>query len=188
MSNLAIIEEILHSRYKPMEQNFLIEENKDGKKQAFEMKYKIVKRPGIYHHLFRYEEDALPFFDTGISGLKKMCDFILFAEDEREILYVFLIELKLGTDSAMKQLNAAKEFVQFIINSALRVGKEISDYKIRKIRISDEKVQNYVSQKPKSKAKTNIGSKVEAYFIFDENDYCEYRLKDFKLTALIEHI
>ena len=97
-----------------------------------------------------------------------MCDYILFAE-ESNYLYVFVIELKLGNLSAKKQLNASKEFVQFIINSSNRIGKEIdSNYKIRKIRICDEMIK-----KRKLKAEKNIQ--------FDENDYCEYPHNNFYL-------
>ena len=47
-----------------------------------------------------------------------MCDYVLFAE-EGDFMYIFVIELKLGNISAKKQLNAAKEFIQFIINFLL---------------------------------------------------------------------
>ncbi len=173
MSKLEIIREILHTNFKHSDQSCLSENNIDNKGKKFEVKYQIVKQPQIDYELFRYDEAALPFFKD-ISGLKKMCDFILFAE-EGKYLYIFVIELKLGNDSAKKQLNAAKVFVQFLINSANRVGKEINiDYKIRKIRICDSMIKKH-----KLRVDKNI--------LFDENDYCEYPLKSLYLEPLMQY-
>lgn len=60
-----------------------------------------------------------------------MCDYILFIE-EKNNFSVFVIELKLSNESAHKQLNAAKEFVDFIIKSAARVDLKIGNYNIKK--------------------------------------------------------
>lgn len=173
MSKLKIIREILHTNFKHSDQTCLSEKNVDTKGKKFEVKYQIVKQPQIDYELFRYDEAALPFFNN-ISGLKKMCDYILFAE-EGEYLYIFVIELKLGNDSAKIQLNAAKVFVQFIIDSANRVGKEINvDYKIRKIRICDSMIK---------KRKTSVDKNIQ----FDVNDYCEYPLNNFYLEPLMRY-
>lgn len=171
MSKLAIIREILHENYKHNNQNLLTEIDTDSRGRRFEVNYKIVKQPQIDYELYRYSETALPFFKD-ISGLKKMCDYILFAE-EGNYLYIFVIELKLGNMSAKKQLNAASEFVQFIINSSNRVGKEIdANYRIKRVRICDEMIK-------KRKLNKNIQ--------FDENDYCEYPHANFYLEPLMRY-
>jgi hypothetical protein len=173
MSKLEIIREILHENYKPNNQSHLTEIDTDSRGRKFEVNYRIIKQPQIEFELFRFDHAAFPFFKN-VTDIKKMCDYILFAE-EGDYLYVFVIELKLGNLSAKKQLNASKEFVQFIINSANRIGKEIdSDYKIRKVRICDEMIK-----KRRLKVEKNIQ--------FDENDYCEYPHTNFYLEPLMRY-
>ena len=156
MSKLAIIKEILNSKFKQSEQNYLIEKDINNKGKVFEVKYKIVKQPQIEFELFRFDHTAFPFFEN-VTDLKKMCDYILFAE-EGDYLYIFVIELKLGNITAKKQLNASRDFAQFIINSASRIGKQIDEkYKIKKIRICDEMIK---------KRKTGADKSI----FFDEND------------------
>lgn len=172
MSKLAVIRDILHTQFRHPNQACLTEKDKDAKGKEFEVQYKIVKKPQIEYELFRYELEAFPFFND-VSDLKKMCDYILFAE-EGTYLYIFVIELKLGNKSAQKQLEAAREFVQFIINSANRIGKKIENYKIRKVRICDEKIKKRKTREDRS-------------FEFDDNDYCEYSNKDFCLEPLMRY-
>ena len=171
MSKLDIIKEILHENFKPLNQNTLTEKDVDVKGNSFEVNYKIVKQQQIKTELFRYDKSAFPFFKEP-SNLKKMCDYILFAEDGN-FLYIFVIELKLGNISAKKQLDAAKEFVEYIINSANRIGFTIdSNYKIRKVRICDEIIK-------KNRPKHHIE--------FDKNDYCEYPYQSFYLEHLMRY-
>jgi hypothetical protein len=172
MTNLEIINEILDSRYKSVIQDCLSEENIDNKGKKFSLKYNIVKNYHINYELFRYDNNAFPFFRE-VSLLKKMCDYILFAE-EKNTLYVFVIELKSSNESAKKQLDAAVEFVNYIINTAKRIGKEINNYKIRKIRICDNKIK-----------KRNKLS-VEKGFEFDKDDFCDYKFKDLHLEPLMD--
>lgn len=129
MSSLNILKEILEHKYRFENQNCLIEENIDNNGKKFTVKYDIVKNNEIDYELFRYSNDAFPFFKN-ISRLKKMCDFILFSET-RGVLYIFVIELKLSNESAKKQLEAATEFVKFILNSSKRIDKEIINYKLQ---------------------------------------------------------
>lgn len=173
MTKIEIIREILHDGFKHSDQACLSEKDTDSKGKKFEVSYKIVKQPQIEYELFRYDNTALPFFKD-IKDLKKMCDYILFAE-EKGHLYIFVIELKLGNESAKKQLNAAKEFVQFLLNSATRIGKEIDqNYKIKKVRICDERIK---------KRKLKVDKNIE----FDENDYCEYPHSHFYLELLMRY-
>lgn len=87
-------------------------------------------------------KDTFPFF-SGISGLKKVCDYILFFE-HRSKLRIIISELKVGRDNlnANRQLDAAEEFITYLINSAQRIGEEISiqDIKIYKVRFSYSRI------------------------------------------------
>ncbi|WP_343608182.1 hypothetical protein [Chryseobacterium oranimense] len=174
MSNLNLISEILHEKKLFQDQNFLIEKDKDTKGNIFEMKFKIVRKSrDIDYKLYRFENDDFPFFKD-ISGLKKMCDFILFCE-QRNHLYIFVIELKLGPESAMKQLNSSEEFVKFLIKSCKRLGKVIKEDKItiRKIRLCQLKVNKRVKMAN------------ENNFEFDSNNYLDYKLKAIYLEPLM---
>lgn len=173
MSSLNILKEILEHKYRFENQNCLIEENIDNNGKKFTVKYDIVKNNEIDYELFRYSNDAFPFFKN-ISGLKKMCDFILFSET-RGVLYIFVIELKLSNESAKKQLEAATEFVKFILNSSKRIDKEIINYKIKKIRICDNKT------KKRNKMSAEKG------FDFDENNFCDYSFKSLHLEPLMRY-
>ncbi len=172
MSKLEVIDEILHEKFKHVDQGSLVEEDTDRFGKKFKVKYPIVKKPNINYSLYRYDSEALPFFKD-INGLKKMCDYILFAE-EANYLHVFVIELKLSNISAQKQLQASNEFVKFIINSAIRIGKEISNCKIKKVRICDSKINKRSLKDSKS-------------FEFDANDYCEYQFNSFYLEPLMQY-
>ena len=173
MSSLDILKEILEHKYRLENQNCLIEQNIDNKGKKFTVKYNIVKNNEIKYELFRFNSDAFPFFKN-ISGLKKMCDYILFSEVKRK-LYIFVIELKLSNESAKKQLEAATEFVKFILNSSKRIGTEIKNYEIKKIRICENKTK-----------KRNKMSAAKA-FDFDENGFCDYSFKDVHLEPLMRY-
>ena len=164
MSNLAIINQIIADKYKPSKQSALIEEDKDENGKPFKQEYSIVKRnPNIEYALYRFTVADFPYFKD-ISSLKKMCDYILFIE-EKNNFSVFVIELKLSNESAHKQLNAAKEFVDFIIKSAARVDLKIGNYNIKKIRICDSKV-----------SKKNKNLKEEDIYKFDKDNYIDYQV------------
>ena len=107
-----------------------------------------------------------------MSGLKKICDYILFAE-EGDYLFIFLIELKKGTESAKKQLNASQEFVNYIINSAQRIGKAI-DEKIafRQIRVSEKRI-----------SRRNLNEKDNFKYV---NNYCDYTNGSFYLEPMMQ--
>jgi hypothetical protein len=171
MDNLDIIIEILSPKNLCANQNQIIENDKDLKGKNFEMKFEIVRTSNIEYKIYRFEQTDFPFFGD-VPGLKKMCDFILFAE-ERNHLHIFLIELKLSSMSAKKQLDAAEEFSKFILNSSLRIGRKINNFTIKKIRICNSNLR-------KSKHLT-----VEKKYQFDENNYLDYSLKDIHLKHLI---
>jgi hypothetical protein len=173
MKNIEIINEVIEHKYLFHDQKFIIEKDFDEKGKPFEMKFEIIKSNGIEYRLYKFESKDFPFFKE-VPGLKKMCDFIIFA-DEREFLQIFLIELKLGPSSAKKQLEAANEFANFLIKSCKRIGKEINNYSIKKIRIS----QHSVSRRSKFAMANN--------YDFDEDKYLDYKLKSFHLSHLMQN-
>lgn len=174
MSKIQIIEEVLNLRFKPENQLILIEEDIDKMGKKFQVKYPIVKKNNIEISLFRFDpnhENLFPYF-SDTSGLKKICDYILFAEQE-QFLYVFLIELKKGRESAGKQLNATEDFVNYIIKSAKRIGKKLDEnIAIRLIRICDQKIM---------RSKTKIQDKSFEYV----KNYCDYNLQNFYIEPLM---
>lgn len=171
MGKLDVIREILNEKFLSKNQLALVENDRDNRGRIFSMTYPIIHGRMDYS-LYRYhinDEDVFPYFNE-IGGLKKMCDYILFAEEEN-YLYVFLIELKLGTISARKQLDSAKEFVNYIINTANRIGKEIDErVAYRKVRICHKKIK---------KRKTK-----EENVITYDNEYCDYPYKSLRLKHL----
>jgi hypothetical protein len=171
MNSLEIITEILSESNLSTNQNKIIEKDITKKGMPFEMSIDIIKPPGIDYRLYRFEKKDFPFFSE-VSGLKKMCDFILFAE-EREHLHIFLIELKLSNMSAKKQLAAAEEFAKFIIQSSNRIGRTINAHSIKKIRVCNSNLK-------KSKFMS-----VEKKYEFDEDNYLDYSLSSFHLKHLV---
>jgi hypothetical protein len=174
MSSLSVIKEILEDKFLIANQNCLKEEDSDKNGKKFYLEYKIVKSNEIDYLIYRYDNEAFSFFKD-VKDLKKMCDYILFAEVKNH-LFIFTIELKSDNKSALKQLEAGSEFVKFIINSSNRIGKIISNYKIRKVRICNSKI---------NKKRTNMS--VEKGFEFDTNSYCDYKFKDFHLEPLTRY-
>lgn len=176
MSKLNIINEILNSRFKSANQNALIEEDFDNRGKPFAINYSIISS-NISYCLYRYnpkECDIFPYFSQ-VSGLKKICDYILFAE-EGEYLYVFIIEMKKSNSSARKQLLASKTFIEYIVNSARRIGKEIDDnIAMRLIRICDNKLT-----KKRSKREEDV-------IQFDNEGYCDYSYSKFRLKNLMHY-
>lgn len=143
-SSLDVIKLIFHNNFYSDDQQHLKEKNKDDSGKAFEMVRQIVSHR-IDYALYRFDPDEreiFPFFSNSegkSGGLRKICDYILFAE-EQEHLYIILIELKLGTASATKQLIASECFVSFIENTARRLDYQLTPnvYKL-KVRICEER-------------------------------------------------
>jgi len=175
MSKIKVIEEILHAKFRPKDQNQIIEENTDNKGMKFRVSYPIISG-NLDYVLYRLnpdDVDVFPFFSQ-VSGLKKICDYILFVE-ESTYLYIFLIELKLSPISAKKQLLASKEFANFIINSSRRIGKVLNEpITIRMIRICDSKIK---------KRKTNEEKVIE----YDNDMYCDYQYRNVRLKHLTHY-
>lgn len=139
-SQLDLLKRILDNDYID-ENKVLVETNVDEYKKSFTMRRDIVSYTDLEYILFRYDPDKIEIFPyfSAISGLKKICDYIMFVE-EKDHLYVLIIELKKGLESANNQLVASECFVKFIIDSAERIGVKLtSNIHFRKIRISEER-------------------------------------------------
>jgi len=173
MSNLQAMKTILHEKLKAADQSKLEEVNyKRNGKSRFHQSYPIVSG-NLNYMVYRFPsepEKMFPYFSEE-SGLRKLCDYLVLAE-ERNHLYLFLVELKLGKDSAMKQLKAGKVFVSYLLESAKRIGLEVNDaYTVRMLRISE----------------INTGKRglMEKPIEFIEG-YYEYPHNAFRLKALIQ--
>ena len=174
MDKLNIIIDIIDDKHKLAIQSHLIEEDIDVKGKKFKVEYPIVKHDvNVEYLLYRFTENDFPFFKD-VTNLKKMCDYILFVQNKKQ-LFVFVIDLKSSNYPAQKQLNAAKEFVDFLMKSTVRVGVGINEYTVKKIRICDAKVTN-----------KNKFIKVEDKYRFDSNNYLDYQVsKSFHIEPLL---
>ena len=109
----------------------------------------IITKPGDKglegYSLYRYsliEEDFLPFFndnhDTAPKDLKSFCDYILLVP-YRGTLYVMLIELKKNNDTVKVQIDATRQFLDYVISTAERIKDKnkvsFDSDKIKTIRI-----------------------------------------------------
>jgi hypothetical protein len=152
MSKLTIIDSILNENFKD-NLTILSEKDKDKNGNIFEMRRTIISRQEINYSLYKYDvkKEILPFFkSTGISNLKKICDYILFIEEGTH-LTVYLVEMKKGTESAKKQLDAGQCFAKYIIATINRLNLEFNisenNLHFRKIRISESKSKKVTLRK-----------------------------------------
>ena len=155
MSRLDILHTILNPSFQD-HSTYLSEKAVDTHGDTFEMKRKIVYDNNLKSTLYKFDDEDIFLFFTNekVSGLKKMCDYIFFIEEKRH-LYVYLIELKKGTESAKKQLDAAECFVEYIIATANRLENDFdineNNFHIRKINIRESR-----SKKRKLKKGINV--------------------------------
>ncbi|EKT3957353.1 hypothetical protein [Flavobacterium psychrophilum] len=138
MAQLKIINEILADEFF-VNSNTLEEKNTDNFGKEFLMKRDIKSHNGIKYSLFRLDPNQtkpFPYFKQEI-GLSKICDYIMFVQKNNS-LFIILIELKLGSESATKQLLSSEEFAKFVIKSGERIGfKFTEDLYFRKVKISE---------------------------------------------------
>lgn len=174
-SQLDIVRTLLDNSF--IDHNkILIEKEIAANGKPFEMRRNIIAHRDINFLLFRFDTKTrlFPYFNE-LSGLNKVCDYILFVE-EADHLYLLLIELKKGKESALKQLAASESFAHFIIASARRIGILLTEnIHIKKIRISDERAK-----------RRNRGSKIKE-LLEDENGIINYDHScDFRIKELLQ--
>ena len=174
---LGKIEQVLEERFLSTMQNAIEEKNTDAKLKSFKMTRDVVGHSELEYKIYRFDpnhETIFPYFKSG-KGLNKVCDYIIFVEN-RSDFFVFLIEMKKGTESPFKQLCASECFVQFILESAKRIGVGLQKPLIvRKIGVTD----NSVSSKKVTTFYKN--------FRFDKDGYMKIQGKSaLRLMPLIE--
>ncbi len=107
----------------------------------------------------------------GLKGMKRVCDFVLFVLHRGE-LFVLLIEMKKGKDSPLEQLQVSEPLIDFIFSRAKLLNYLTSDYKVRKIGITD------IVDKRKTSERGEV--------IYDENNYVKlYANKRIYLERLL---
>ena len=174
MSRLDILHTILNPSFQD-DSAYLSEKAKDTHGSTFEMNRKIVYEKDLKTTLYKFDDaDIFPFFtNEKVSGLKKMCDYIFFIE-ERKHLYAYLIELKKGTESAKKQLDAAECFVEYIIATANRLENDFdineNNFHIRKINIRESR---------SNKRKLNKGINVLPNGIIEHSHPTSFYIKEY---------
>lgn len=99
------------------DQDKLVEENVMADGSPFIMETGIMSYRNVGYLSCCFDKGGLntkefPYFND-IEGYCKMCDYIVFAEDD-ERLFVFLVELK-NSNSPIKQLDITETFAKFII-------------------------------------------------------------------------
>lgn len=173
MTQLNNLKEILKKEFF-VESEILEEKDRDKFGNEFSMKRDIKSHKCINYLLFRLDPNKtipFPYFNNDI-GLSKICDYLMFVQ-KNNTLYILLIELKLGSDSATKQLLSSEEFAKFIINSGKRVGFEFTEeLHFRKVKISESALM-------RPKTAKDICKK-------DENDIIHYNHKsEFQIMEIL---
>jgi hypothetical protein len=174
-NNLDFIKKIIADSFFDAQQNKLIEDNTDDKGIRFKMEKDIFSE--TKYLLYRFDPDQIdifPFFNGARGlGLKKICDYILFTE-QNDRLYVLLIELKRSSGAALPQLTASQYFVEYLIKSGKRIGLDLTDdIRYRKIKIKETisgKKQRTQMQAPQP----------------DENGIISYLYTQFRVRMLLE--
>lgn len=170
MSNFEILHGIIHTDFLSKEQGYL-EECKGKEKKTMKLPIVCKKRDEEYL-LYRFDPDErnmFPFFSRE-KGLQCICDYIALV-NKRNILYVLLIELKRGRSSSKKQLDASKCFMEYMVNTAERIGNDIDREKIkmRTIRICETSInRNY--------------TRMSMEYI---DEHLDYKWSDFVISVLL---
>ncbi len=168
-SKLDSIKTIIHEDY--LIQNGFLEE-------VNIMKRKIVAG-GLSYLVYRFEQTKkqrlTPFFAEK-PGLNVFCDYVLFVEEDAH-LYILLVELKEGTESARLQLLAGERLVNFILKSIDEKDFELNIH-FKKIRISEAR-----GKRSRNRGKSN---KPSSPLEFDENNILNYdRLDAFRIKEIL---
>lgn len=175
MSSLDVINEILNYEFmyhKDILAEFKRPDNSENNDPM--MSLKIDNRGGADSYtIYSFDKDGVdtfPFFNNrGERGLKKICDYILFAQ-AGDKLVILVIELKSGSGSSSKQLKASRVFVEYLINTAKRLSDSMSLGSQKKI---DYKLDNYairtirITKGQKQGTKMGDFKKADGHIIYD---------------------
>jgi len=134
-----------------------------------------IKSDGVQYLSYKYDRNLkgykgglFPFFAKN-KGVQKISDYVLFAEKSNQF-YVLMVELKKGRESALPQLEAAKCFVSYIINSVKRVKDVALEPQLRCISISEFR-----------RIKKGTREKSIQY----DNNFTEFKGSNFRLRAFL---
>lgn len=133
------IKNILADKYISTDQTSVQEQNRDCKKKEFVMRRDVIGHSSIEYIIYRFDPDKIDLFPyfKDVKGLRKICDYLIFAEDSSR-LFVFIVELKRHQGSPRVQLDLSECFVRFILEKANKVGIGIrKEINIRKIGLKD---------------------------------------------------
>jgi hypothetical protein len=74
-----------------------VEENTDDDQNQFKMERPVIVKNSIAHVIYRFDSDKEILFPylKPIYPLRRVCDYIIFADDGTD-KFVFLIEMKKG--------------------------------------------------------------------------------------------
>jgi hypothetical protein len=175
---LVFFDTIIHKKYKAENQDTMIEEKN-------EQRVTIDARK-VDYLLYRFDDEVhevFPFF-ARIRGLKKMCDYILFARTKKySLFYVFLIELKNKTGKgAAAQIKAGECFIKFLLDSTQRV-----DLKDAKIENEKGEVREVILEPSNKVRKASIkASEVEPKYERDENGLLKVYSSKFSIADFFE--
>lgn len=165
MSRLNILRAVIHQNYQ-LNTRYL-EEIECHPRMRID-----INDEGIEYLVCKFDRpnlETFPFF-SNISGLNKMCDYVVFFE-RRGRLQLVISELKKGKDNtnANHQLKASEEFLKFIINTANRIGLEIDvdDCNFHKVRFSEANIRR---MKHKTKMHDPLHSYGEGFYDYNSGE------------------
>jgi hypothetical protein len=139
-SQLYKIKSLFLDCFQSDDQSKIVEDSVDNNGKRFHMERSVLGHHSLDYVIYRFDPsrtDLFPYF-ADIRHMKKICDYVIFIENDEEI-FVLLFELKRGSSSSPKrQLEMSESFFQFVFKRAALAGVEIEkEIQIRKIGITD---------------------------------------------------
>ncbi|WP_139959984.1 hypothetical protein [Flavicella sediminum] len=140
MSNIDLFTNVLNSDFVSKENT--LEEPKENMKIPLD-------NSGCNSIVFKFDTQLgkefkggiFPFLNRGETGVCKVCDYIIFAEQNGKT-FAIVIELKLGKDGTQKQLNSGICISTFIKDTVNRVYNKKIKLIQRKVSIHEFKRKN----------------------------------------------
>lgn len=170
MNELALLDSILSDDFKVTERT--LEEQKEGMSVVFET------RKGCVYLNYKYDDvpagykgGLFPFFSNTQPGVRSICDYIIFAK-KGSTIFAIVFELKKGKGATMPQFRAAEVFVNYIIDTAKRIGNIPMQCKVRYVSVREYQIK---------KGKT-LKKEIE----YDANGHYELKCDKFCLNDFIK--
>lgn len=181
--DLQYIKNLINPDFFPGDQGVLVDSCSAAGEKA-ELLFQITRKEQKEYLLVRFDKDDVdiyPYFND-IAGYKKVSDYVLIVQNQENLLF-FIIELKRGDAKVGPQLRATKLFVEFIINSIIRVNDGLStNFFIGTIGVSLAKIEREREAKNMRKLKLRVTP-----CQFDNDNHMNYtKSKSFILSSVIE--